>query len=156
MSSSDSEGCGKIALVLGVIGSLIAIFVFLTGKENMPALFDKQPQQGQGASSPTQYIEQPPNPTALPNDIPLLPTDTSAPTNTPLPIPTETLPPDTPSNTILEVGQTWYQGGVTATLVSASLRNLDLHYVMVNHTPYQLTGKIEVMRNFNLIGPYAS
>jgi hypothetical protein len=79
----------KIALVLGTIASLIIIKVFLTGEENRPALLDKQPQQGQSASSPTQYVEKPLNSIALPTDIRPLPTTTLASKNTSLPIPNE-------------------------------------------------------------------
>ncbi len=52
MSSTDDSGCGKIALVLGVISSLIAIFVFLTGKENIHQIISDLPEGIQSTASP--------------------------------------------------------------------------------------------------------
>lgn len=143
----------KVIIVGGVVIVALAVYILVGSIYNAKLAPSMQTIQVTEIvkSSSTQYIEQPLNPPALPTDIPTLSTDILAPTNIPLPIPTGTIPPDTQPNTILEVGETWYQEGVAATLVSANLKDLDLHFELVNHTPYQLTGEIEVPRNINLI-----
>lgn len=125
MSSNDDSGCGKIALVLGLIGSLIAIFVFLTGKENLPQIIDNPSGEIQSA------------PSLSPMNMPLpTPSDTQLPSPTPM--------VDTSPNSILEVGQTWVQGNVTLTLTSATLYGggITVEFTLANHNPYQITAQI--------------
>jgi hypothetical protein len=124
MSSNNDTGCGKVAVLLGAIASLIAIIVFLTGKESMPELIgEPRSEKGQGISfsSPTQQLVQVEQ---------SAPTATLRPTYTPSPIPkptsTETLIPsptplpDTLPGSVLEVGQEWRQSGLSLTLLSFS------------------------------------
>lgn len=39
---SNESGCSKVALVLGAIAAAVTIIVFVTGRENLPALMGKQ------------------------------------------------------------------------------------------------------------------
>ncbi|MGB9845764.1 MAG: hypothetical protein ACPLF9_08415 [Methanothermobacter tenebrarum] len=118
MSSDDNTGCGKVALLLGAIASLIAILIFITGKQSLPE-FLGGPKQEQAMSMPT---VQRPAQTKVPTLSPTLrPTDTPIPNPTPTktPIPSPTPLPDTPPGTILEFGQTWRQGGLELTMTKS-------------------------------------
>jgi len=112
MASDNNSGCGKIALLLGAIASLVAIIVFLTGKQSLPEfLGGPRSEQAQRTSIPTQQSYQTAKATLTPTvratDTPL---PRPSPTKTPIPSPTPL--PDTSPGTVLEVGQSWRQEGI--------------------------------------------
>jgi hypothetical protein len=73
------------------------------------------PPPQQASADPTQGVANPTNPPAP------IPTVTQAPTQPPVPAPTQA---DTPAGTILDAGQTWWQGGMGIRLAQPSL---DVH-----------------------------
>jgi hypothetical protein len=117
----DNEGCGKIAAIITVIAGLIAIFVFVTGKQNLPQVVQED------RSAPVQ-VSFTPTPTIVPSRVPpatvrqptTAPTPVPPPTPVPTPVPPPTPVPDTAPGTILQVGQTW-SSGLELTLASTKL-----------------------------------
>lgn len=110
--SSPSSGCAKFAAFVTIIAALIAIFVFLTGKNSLPEVVAPRASEKSGAVQvPTQQVAQAVEPTRVPTkpptDIPLPePSPTFAVPPTPSPV------PDTPPGSILQPGETWRQGGL--------------------------------------------
>ncbi len=113
MSSTDeNSGCRKAAVLLGAISSLIAIIVFVTGKEYLPDFFKSEHivtnSQSSQHSSPTSI------PTSPPTNIPI-PTSTF----TPLVLPSATPRPNTPFGAVLAEGESWWQDGWELLLTSS-------------------------------------
>ena len=124
---NNESGCAKIAALLGAIAALVAIVIFVTGKQNiseLAALF--QGDAVRVTAAPTQLPAQAATFTVAPTAESTLPPPTSTetpeptPTETPEPSPTPTATPeptptpipDTPADAILEVGQVWRQGNL--------------------------------------------
>lgn len=118
MTSDNNAGCGKIAVVLGAIASLVAIFIFVTGKQSLPEFLggEQQNAPSQRVSMPTQRVTV----TAIATSTPTVrPTDTPKPSPASTPIPSPTSLPDTQPGTILEIGQTWRQSGLELTMIES-------------------------------------
>ena len=143
--TNENSGCGKTIVILGVIASIIAIFTFLTGIVSIKD-FTGTSQHPADNPPPTDYYQQV-NTIAPPiTDTPQpIPTNTFAPT----PIPTETSLPDTSPDTILELGQTWRQGGLELAMVQA----VEWGYGMDNGLPpysFNLTNLQPYDRSFRV------
>ena len=146
MASDNNSGCGKIALLLGAIASLVAIIVFLTGKQSLPEfLGGPRNEQAQRTSIPTQQSYQVAKATLTPTvratDTPSPgPSPTRTPTPTKTPIPSPTLFPNTRPGTILEVGRSWWQDGWELVLTSARYTEggwgIELRFALTNHKPH--------------------
>ena len=127
MASDNNSGCGKIALLLGAIASLVAIIVFLTGKQSLPEfLGGPRNEQAQRTSIPTQQSYQVAKATLTPTvratDTPSPgPSPTRTPTPTKTPIPSPTLFHNTRPGAILEVGRSWWQDGWELVLTSVRI-----------------------------------
>ena len=139
----DNEGCGKIAAIVTAIAGLIAIFIFVTGKQNLPQVI----QENQ--SEPVQ-VSFTPAPTNVPNIVP--PTIVRQATAIPTPLPPPTSVPDTAPGTILQVGETWSQGGLSLTLVSAEISGDRIYtrFVWANNTSNTIVTQIGE-RTFRLV-----
>lgn len=89
--------------------------------------------------------------TATLQDTPTLapPTPTSAPTNTPAP-PTPTVPSNTPPDSILEVGESWYQNGVRLKLKETNLAAdcVSVLFDLYNETDHQLVVVMDLEKIF--------
>ncbi len=129
MASDNGSGWGKkIVAIVTVVSGLVAIVIFMTGKENIPQLLGTRssdqgvtvvvaPQQaGQGVKTTAEPIVPP---TAMPTTPPI---PTRRPTETPVPPPTPI--PDTQPGTVLEVGESWYQTGIELALKEAYIDHI--------------------------------
>lgn len=162
---NEPQGLGNkpIIVILGLIATLITIIVFLTGKESLPQMLSPQ--------SPAQNIQSPnvistkPNPeqviieitrevilTATPQTV-FSPTPKYVPKPTDIVIANPTKA-DTPSNSLLSLGETWTKDGLSVRLteVEPGIPGIRFSFVLENSTESTMyfgfdTGNVTVTDN---------
>lgn len=138
---NDNSGCGKAAVIIGAIAALVTTIIFITGKTSLPELFGaRQSEQEHLVTVQPQQPVLVVNPTIAPEPT-LRPPDTPRPTPRPTepPAPPPTPAPDTQPGTILEVGQTWRQGGSELRLVDARPASILGGQILGIEVRYKLT-----------------